>query len=271
MGKRKSFGKNVYVRMWQERFLMLWKVLLVLAVVVPLGFGGYVLYQRVYISDMFLLKEIKVKGQKRLTQNDIYQSLQVSRGQHIFDVDITQMSQRLLRHPYVKDVQIRRILPYTLDIRVVERTPYILLLYQRHYYEIDREGYIVRVRNKKEDSSKPVVTGLRYLKEKLIVGSPVTSPKILKALEVMKTFSVSEVARALKIKKINMGNIKQIILTTTDDVKIQLGSNEFQQKLESLSVIMQEKKTSMDNASYVDLRFGGVIIRPKRKWRDAKF
>ena len=91
-----------------------------------------------------------------------------------------------------------------------------------------------------------------------------SSPKVLKAIDIMKTFLSSGVSLSLKVKEINMNNIKQIVLITEKGLKVQLGANEFDQKLENLSVILKERKTSVDEASYVDLRFGGVIIRPKR-------
>jgi cell division protein FtsQ len=266
MAKRKSMGKNVYSQIWQERFLRLWHLVLVLAVMIPLGYTGYLLYNRIFKSDIFMIKETKVEGYNKLTKTDIQNAIHIPKGSRLFDIKIGDIAQRLKTHPYVKNVSVRRIFPQTLAIELQEREPYVVLVRWKKYYEIDREGYVLKIfKNPKSyNQEQPLVKGLRYLKGKLLLGQKVNSHKVKKAIEVMNFFLVSDVAMSLTVKEINMGNIKQVILITKEGIKIQLGGSEFKEKLESLAVLLEQKKESIFNASYVDLRFGGVIIRPKR-------
>ncbi|OED34682.1 hypothetical protein AB834_06280 [PVC group bacterium (ex Bugula neritina AB1)] len=263
--KRKVFGKKIHRKRRQASVFLIWKILLILATFAPLVYGGYTLYDSVYLSEMFLLRKIRVQGQKRLKQSDIQKILHLPSEQHIFDINMRKMVNRLLAHPYVKKAHMTRTLPDTLDVSLEERMPYLIFLYGGHHYEVDEEGYIMRMMNDYREGEEPLVKGIEYLEEKLVVGQRSSSLKMLKALEVLQTFFLSDVAIFLKIKTVDISNIKQVALITRNNIKIYMGGSDFQKKLKALSVILHKKKASIQTASYVDLRFGGVIVRPRKR------
>ena len=266
--KRKVFGKNVYLKLWQERLNSIWRIFLVLMILTPLLFAGYFLHKSIFRSDTFIVKEIKVKGHKRLTKEGIYKIIQLPRKQRIFDVNLQNLSDRILKHPFIKDVKVQRTLPYTLSIDLVERDPFVIMAYGKKYYELDQEGVVLQELDSKkinEDSlQQPLLIGLRFMKGVVSPGRQVESHKVLKAIELMKEFVRSKVSASVKLKTINIGNVKQLVLATDKNVKIQIGGHEFKEKLENLSLLIEEKGEKVLDARYVDLRFGGVIIRPRK-------
>ncbi len=93
------------------------KVFIWVAVLALLGVATF-LYLR---SDAFALKRVAVEGNVVVSDAEITDLLPL--GENLFSLDTDALAARLSRHPYLADVQVDKVYPDKLVIRVTERTP----------------------------------------------------------------------------------------------------------------------------------------------------
>ena len=66
---------------------------------------------------------VLVEGNERLSDGEILELLELSEGANILTLDLEDVRERLLRSAWVREVEIQRVLPRTLTLRIAERSP----------------------------------------------------------------------------------------------------------------------------------------------------
>lgn len=118
-----------FFEFFKKRSVKIWSavIMIVLSVGLLALFAFFVWNDMLYKNQRFTLKEVKVEssgfwnGKKEL----VCEILRIRPGTtNLFDLDPGALRQRLLRRESsVEDLQIFRVLPDTLHIRIMERTP----------------------------------------------------------------------------------------------------------------------------------------------------
>ncbi len=74
-------------------------------------------------EPLFFLQNIKVNGVSQLGDRETVARIQPYVTQNIFKVDLEKMQETLTAHPFVKEVSIKRVYPFSLVIDVKEKKP----------------------------------------------------------------------------------------------------------------------------------------------------
>jgi len=74
-------------------------------------------------EPVFLLKNIKIKGANQLPESEILARIYPYLKSSIFATDMRKVKEAITADPFVRDVRIRRIFPFSIMIDVKERTP----------------------------------------------------------------------------------------------------------------------------------------------------
>jgi hypothetical protein len=69
------------------------------------------------------IDRIFVVGNERLSEGEILELIEVGEATNILTLDLDETKRKLLRSAWVKDVELKRMLPATLTLEIVERTP----------------------------------------------------------------------------------------------------------------------------------------------------
>ncbi|HEY7820746.1 MAG TPA: FtsQ-type POTRA domain-containing protein [Vicinamibacteria bacterium] len=69
------------------------------------------------------IDRILVEGNERLSEGEILELIEVEAATSILTLDLGETRRKLLRSAWVKDVELKRMLPATLTLEIVERTP----------------------------------------------------------------------------------------------------------------------------------------------------
>ena len=69
------------------------------------------------------IDRILVEGNDRLSEGEILELVEVKQATNILTLDLDETKRKLLRSAWVKDVEVKRMLPATLTLEIVERTP----------------------------------------------------------------------------------------------------------------------------------------------------
>jgi cell division septal protein FtsQ len=105
--------------------------------------GLFTLFQRTYLFliswDKLNVDRIEVSCPKEKIAEDIRQFLEGKRLGNLLILDIHTLKEKLVVHPWIKDVRVRKKFPSTLKIAILERQPFAVLK-GSCLSLIDREG-----------------------------------------------------------------------------------------------------------------------------------
>ena len=123
------------------------KRILYLLVIVPLcllgGLTAMYLYSRT--EPVFLLKNIRIKGAAQVTEPEILAKIHPLLKESIFGTDMTKVKEAITSHPFIRDVRVKRVFPFSIQIEVKERTPSALWIEpQGAIHVLDEEGAAFR-------------------------------------------------------------------------------------------------------------------------------
>lgn len=149
-----------------------------------------VVYQEVVTNNYFQIRNVEINGLNRLSHEELFKVMRPLLTGNIFTSDIRGAAGYIGKNPWVADVSIRRRLPGTLEVNVVERVPAaVLKAGSGKLYFIDRQGYLLA--ETLGDSSHLVITGLSRsgaAHARLRPGSRIESQRLNDAFRINEIF-----------------------------------------------------------------------------------
>lgn len=201
--------------------------------------------QYVLTTPYFRVKEIVVKGNNRLSSNQVLEWANIPLESSIFQVNLKEVAQRINSKSQIKKVEIKRVLPAKILILVEERLPFACLSRKEGLFEIGEDGVIIkRISN---PSTLPVikVANSSSLKKKLKIG--------IKILHKAEQSGLSFLEIDIKSEDILVGFLKE-------GVKVYLGKGEHLDYFSYLPFILEISQKEGKEIRYIDLRFNNQVI-----------
>jgi cell division protein FtsQ len=136
-------------------------VLAALAVVAVLGGAGLFGYRWLTTSPRFAVARVEVRGGAVLDADAVRARLPFAVGDNIFGLDTGAAEQALLAEPWIARASIRRRLPRTVVVEIVERTP-AALVSSEGLYLADADGRPFKRADlaRGEGAGLPVISGI---------------------------------------------------------------------------------------------------------------
>ncbi|MBI3990465.1 MAG: FtsQ-type POTRA domain-containing protein [candidate division NC10 bacterium] len=223
-----------------------------------LGWWGWRQFLRL---SYFEITQVVVEGNLQLTAEEIISGLRLPPHLSLLEVDLMEFRQKLLQNPWVREATVRRQLPFTLIVRVVERVPEVVLMPGKAYL-LSADGVILAEASPEETLSLPILKAPS--ERRYMIGEQVLSPQVVKGLTVWREFqaanAVGGVAREITLEEdgsymVWLGPSMPLIRLRAEDME-----GQFQRLLQVLALA----KVDLTAYEYVDLRFGEkVIVKPK--------
>jgi cell division septal protein FtsQ len=270
--KRPEYLLDVNV---QTRGRAMGRLRVALAVVVSLGMlvaAGYGMYRLVrttvnrfvYNNPRFTIRQIVVDDDGVLTPERVVRFAGVQVGQNLLSIDLDQVRNNLEMLPLVRAVEVRRMLPDRLFIRVVERIAVARLrapspgLGDTTFY-IDRAGFVMKPIKLAEGTllqpqtprPVPVLTGVSLADAR--VGKQVESEQIYRALELLDKLDQAVAGSLLEVEQIDLSKPRQLVLTTRQHTTVKVDVEEVPQQLRRLGVILRWAQQRQKPVQMVDL------------------
>ncbi len=110
-------------------------------------------------SDMFRAADIRINGLSKLSEAEVLSKSRLQKGTNILDVNLALTRKRLLAHPWIADVSVRRHLPDQLELSITEQVPLAVVNLGRKFV-INRDGVIFKKANALDENDYPVINGL---------------------------------------------------------------------------------------------------------------
>lgn len=96
-----------------------------------------------YFTDLFILKEIRVLNNKKVSEKEVITLTGLKGGERLFSISAKELRKKILINPKIEEVIIVRHLPYTLEIKIKEREPLAIITQNNKGYLIDKKGVII--------------------------------------------------------------------------------------------------------------------------------
>jgi cell division protein FtsQ len=111
-------------------------------------------------SDELAVREILVEGTTRTTPDAVRTVLRPFLGRNLVDLGLDEVAKTATRNPWVKEATVKRILPETLRVSVIERTPGALALLRGLVYVVDDGGFVMGPAGPDFPYDLPLLVGL---------------------------------------------------------------------------------------------------------------
>ena len=209
------------------------------------------LYSRT--EPVFLLKNIRITGASQVTEPEILAKIYPFLKESIFGTDMTKVKEAITSHPFVRDVKVKRVFPFSILREVKERTPSALWIEPLgEIHVLDEEGMPYRGLRKEPTGTLFVINA----KEKEAAGSIFRQVSSWDQQGIMRKDDLSEAVY-------RDGNLT--LFSLNDGVEIILGKEELPERLKRAVAVLEDAKKRGLLIKCIDARFDSGAIIQERK------
>lgn len=203
---------------------------------------------------VFTVDRVVVRGNSRLSTGEVLMLIDGLKGESVFSADLARYRARLLDSPWVADATMRRVLPSTIDLRVIERVPIAVGRLGDQLFLVDPSGVIIDEYGPQyAQYDLPIVDGL--------VSSPANGAP---AVDGERARLVARFVDAIATLPAIRQHISQVDVTDShnliaildqDPVALRLGDRDFAARLQRYLELAPSLKEQIREIDAVDLRF----------------
>ncbi|MEQ8152120.1 MAG: FtsQ-type POTRA domain-containing protein [Smithellaceae bacterium] len=226
-------------------------------------------------TPYFEIKEISVRGLKELTEQDVLTQAAMTPRQNLLSVNVDALAGRISANPWVKNIHVGRELPNRMVLEIKERNPVALVKQSNGLYLMDNEGNVFKKLDKNDEVDLPILTGVD-VKEKE------KSRLLLSTLNLLQTMSASNRYSYLgTIAEVNVKDVVGVSLLTDTGLYLKLGTDNYEKKLNTLSVVMADlEKRGMRrgylfvdicDATKITIQYRDVSERPEQEKKGKEY
>jgi cell division protein FtsQ len=238
-----------------------WRSVFTIAVLGLVLYAGHRAVAVVAALEIFHVDRISVRGNHRLSSGEVLALVEGLRGRSVLAVDLDQWRQVLLNSPWVADASLRRTLPSTVDVAILERVPMGIGRINGALYLVDERGIVIDEYGPGyADLDLPIIDGLSAVpgEEHSDVYRALLARRLLDSLRVRNM--------AGQLSQIDVSDARNaVVLLEGDPTLIQLGNERFVERLQSYFELAPALRERIPEIDYVDLRFDErVYVRPAK-------
>jgi cell division protein FtsQ len=232
-----------------------------------LALVGYATYRLSVVAagaHMLRVDAIVIHGNERLSSGEVLAILSGLRGENLVSTDLERWRRRLMTSPWVSDAALRRSLPSTIDVAIRERQPIGIGRIAGEMYLVDERGVIIdQYGPQYADLDLPIVDGLGSAPH----DAPTLTDEARADLAARVIAAVKGQAKlASRLSQVDVSDLHNAsVILTGDPTVIQLGDDQFAQRLQGYLDVAPALHQRVADIDYVDLRFGDrIYVRPTK-------
>ena len=245
-----------------------WWAGIVVFVLLPIGFGGYLLIGYLLSSPRFQLtspSDVIVEGNHNVSREDILSALGMAgntsvKGINIFRGSLEQREKQVESIPWVQSATIVRSYPHRIAVYVDERVPIAFVDVGGQIKMVDQEGALLEP-PEKGHFDFPVVKGLDFQGNSADRAARLnlyhqfmqeTSGRISSSSWVVSEVDLSDAS-----------NLKALLVQGSQTLLVYFGHTGFLERFENLMTVLPQLRKTNARIDSVDLRFRNqVVVNP---------
>jgi cell division protein FtsQ len=219
-------------------------------IAITMGITAYIYMNPIKI--ILPIKHVVFTGNRHLTDDELRELTGIGVQESLVTISNKEVSQRLLKSPWVLSVSIRKGFPDTLSLAIEEAVPFALLDMNGRLFLIDENGKLLE---EMKDGSIPFLP--------VITGDPFHEKKgFSDALKLAKLMNDRRFSLERDYIEIILSKPHELTITIDGTVVI-VGSGMYKEKLERLLELENHIKNGDILVDYIDLRFADkAIVKP---------
>lgn len=204
-------------------------------------------------------RKIKVLGNQVLSNEVIQHVLEIPEHTSFWNLDSYSLTLRLLRLAWIQTVRVQKVPSLDLKVTLVEREPIAFLKTKDDLFLMDGEQIVLPIPKKRRSFNLPIITNQNLYQ--ISSGKLPTNPSVQKAIELITLLKQQNLLPLENISEIIITDPLNIeLITIKNQVRIQLGKDNFKQKLKNLYYTMPELKQLKKKIQSLDLRYKNKVI-----------
>jgi cell division protein FtsQ len=218
-------------------------------------------------AHVLRVNRIVIHGNERLSQGDVLAILTGLRGESLLWTDLHAWRRRLLASSWVRDAELRRSLPATIDVVISERRPVGIGRINGDMYLVDDHGVIIdQYGPQYAQFDLPMIDGLSALPAE--GGTTTDTARAELAARVIASLGAKP-SIARRLSQIDVGDPHDAsVILTGDSAVIRLGEDRFLGRVESYLQVAAALRERVSDIDTVDLRFDDrIYVRPVKAKR----
>ena len=213
-------------------------------------------------SGIFNSDNIEIEGNKYVESEYIIKALEVNNNKNIFRYNIKDMEEILLNNKYIDKVEIKRLLPNTLKVSIIEKEIVANLYNEEVYCYIDKEGNFIDEIDENNKDNEVITVHIDYNKtdsQEIKFKNEENKKRLLYLLEYIKEEGIYK-----KIENIDMTKPNSINMSTKEEINILLNSDEeLKYNISRLAMILADLQNKKQKGGEIDLSIGKyALYRP---------
>jgi cell division protein FtsQ len=180
----------------------------------------------------------------------------------MFDLDLFEIEQRVIRNDFVKSAAVHRDVPDRVRITIEERIPVAALTMNGAVYYLDAEGYVLPPTRSQFIFDVPVLTGTMPMEE-FIAGKQTKNRNALDALNILATAKQVDEDLHGNISEIRLNGGSDMVMYTSDaGIPVIVGRENIGVKLVKFDAFWHSiiARQGVDQLQYIDLRFEDQVV-----------
>jgi cell division protein FtsQ len=234
------------------------------------GYATYRLSMVAAAAHMLRVNAIVIHGNERLSNGEVLAILSGLRGENLVSTDLDRWRRRLMTSPWVSDAALRRSLPSTIDVAIRERQPIGVGRIAGETYLVDERGVIIdQYGPQYADLDLPIIDGLGSAPH----DAPTLTDEARADLAARVIAAVkSNPKLASRLSQLDVSDLHNAsVILTGDPTIIQLGEDQFAQRLQGYLDVAPVLHQRVADIDYVDLRFGDrIYVRPTKPQKKGR-
>ncbi len=237
--------------------------------------------QWLYHIDALALRRLSATTDGVLSERELLLQAGLRTGLNTFAIDLSNVGERLARHPRIASAEVHRDLPDTVRLVVRERFPVARVKPTSQpalefYYLLDETGHVLLPlpRDKtpadvtESEASLPLLIGAQSVP--FAVNSAVTDPQILGALRCLAAFENSVMAGLTDVVSVDVGRAGELEVLTSLGGRVTFALRDadptFEQQLQAWTAVHQESASHGRLIGTLDL---SVTNNAPLRWLDS--
>jgi len=229
---------------------------------VAAAYAMYRVGRSVSHAPVFRVDRIVITGTERLSKSGVQAALTGLRGESVVWIDLEHWRQLLLDMPWIREATLRRSLPATVDVAIVERQPVGIGRLHGDMFLVDDHGIVIdQYGPQYADLDLPIIDGLG------VGGDEADGRSDLVSRLVAAVRNKPQLARRVSQIDVSDAHNASIILSG-DPAVLYVGEDRFVPRLQSYIELANTLRERTEDIDYVDLRFDDrIYIGPRHDAR----
>jgi len=216
-------------------------------------------------TEALTITRITLSGHTALSDGDVRSRLEGLQGLNMITVDLDEWRQKVLESPWVKTAAIRRVLPGSVDVAIVERQPMGVGRIGGALYLIDQRGGIIAEYGPSHgEFDLPLIDGLAVGGPDSARGPAVDEGRAALAGRLIASLQ-GRPDLAERVSQIDVTDPRDaVVMLEGDTALIRVGMDQFAERLQVYLDVAPTLRGQVPQIDYVDVRFGErVYVGPQ--------